>query len=70
MSKKNIAAAVTLLGAGYWLWQKRPLVERARRELDETGRIQIGTLVALGLFALSAAALLPDVQKALKQLSR
>lgn len=68
MSKKNIAAAVTLVGAGYWLWQKRPLLEQVRAELDDTGQIQLGTLLALGLFMLSAAALAPEVQKALKQL--
>jgi hypothetical protein len=68
MSKKNIAAAVTLVGTGYWLWQKRPFLRQVRAELDETGQIQLGTLVALGLFMLSAAALVPEVQKALKQL--
>lgn len=68
MNKKNIAAAVTLVGAGYWLWQKRPLLRQARAEIDETGQIQLGTLLALGLFVLSAAALVPDVKKALRQL--
>lgn len=70
MNKKNIAAAVTLAGAGYWLWRKRPLLKQTRAEIDETGRISHGTLLALGLFALSAAALLPEVRKALRQLGR
>jgi hypothetical protein len=70
MNKKNIAAAVTLAGAGYWLWQKRPLLRQARTEIDETGQFQLGTLLALGLFALSAVALAPEVRKALRQLGR
>lgn len=69
MSKKDIAATVTLVGAGYWLWRKRPLLQQARNELDETGQVSLGTLLALGAFVLSAATLWPDVQKALKQLN-
>jgi hypothetical protein len=70
MNKTKVGAALTVIGAGVWVWRHRGPVEQARDELNETGRIQPGTALALGLFALGAMMLWPDVQKAWRQLGR
>jgi hypothetical protein len=70
MNRKTIAAVGTLGWAGYRLWQKRPILERARAELDETGRIRFETLAELGLAALGAAVLVSQMLAAFRTISR
>ena len=70
MSKKDVAAVMTLAGAGVWLWRKWPNIKKARVELEETGRIDLPTLIALSAMVVSAAALWPGVRDALRQLGQ